>query len=1041
MSNIPISNLPLLEDIIDTDSLVLIKDNIAYTIPFSKFKLSAENFFTAPDIIKKSQNNIDLLKKFSVRTASSVESLSGGDLPQVNTNMYFITDPTVGFDDTRYFMFSSVSRCFIPIDINEGINATWFNVIPGTSNLTTNLQNLINLVSSISECNNSVTLLSSPAEVEITKTILLDTQPHVFDNTLLVPSNIYLKGNNTIFKFNNVTTSVAVTGDNVTLDNIQFLTTQSHLYACNCVGLDIKNCKFKGGRTGMYLTGVSSSKVHMNTFEGNQGVGLRFDKTYDTIIEHNIFKNSTLVEGTWNDRNTHFTNNVDIPGNYITNIEFTNSSTKLIYANTTIRDSNYTDYYFVIQGYGNFDKTLSELLPGETFPDIETTPFHVYTEILNFAPRAVPDLANLHNTMPHWYGQATKAPRIDNVRPTGISIDGSGKYIGNRLHYMNRGCAGVHGASFFERDDNRGWDFGTLDIRYDVTSLFWDSDEIYPYGRSPLDTPKYLILPGWDFNREHVTTGATSFGRVSKIEIDTSVIYKNYNRLYTPKWQEARDDQRKRWGKTLALNQYSEPPSRGVGGTLKSYNDLGSHGSNYVREYNTLIWGGDTLFNGYGRHHAPNYVTPTWTATQTPAPPPEDYWWPHKNIWCEEYMYKKLRHINDGCDGFEFKPKMLSWNGTGDQPNNYIGVNSSILDSVFRISPVRLIDTQAYRDRKNDSKIFLTSNILEASDDGTGVLDGINPETTYNHIYGMGLETNENIIQLPYQDISSIFSETLDRGGLGGLYSDSYTLSPMDTVNSYGELLSYNAYHYIVYNGYTPYSPLTNSIQARLAWTEPQLGKQPYAKHGKSLDTMPSVYDMYYFNGNYIYYDTAAKDLVFSVYSHQRHDPSLSPGDDNYGKPPLCLHDKRKDENAPGGEIEFRANDNKKATLYRLREDDKKPYDSQLTIMFVGLRFYKTANSNASVKRASGWLGHRRGISGQSLDLNKLNTGVEFPWLYKEHIDFPEHSDFIDNLNKETTANFSLSSINTIINDLDLYNGDKDTFVYATPQPTANINV
>ena len=241
MSSKPISNLNKLDDILDTDSLVIIKQGRLYKIPFSKFKLPCTSFFTACSTLNEATNRINILKNYSLRNITSVETLSSTADLRVDTNAYFIGDESVEYDDTRLFAYSTSLSCFASLDTIDHIKPEWFDIRPGSSSNHSNIQNLIDLTSTINTCNSYLKLMSD-SEDTIKKPIIFSPGPYTLDNTLTIPSNISIQGENTFFQIDdNVTTGVMITGNNVSIDNIKFVTNQSHMYMCNCYNANITN--------------------------------------------------------------------------------------------------------------------------------------------------------------------------------------------------------------------------------------------------------------------------------------------------------------------------------------------------------------------------------------------------------------------------------------------------------------------------------------------------------------------------------------------------------------------------------------------------------------------------------------------------------------------------------------------------------------------------------------------------------------------------------------------------------------------------------
>ena len=202
MSNKPISELPVLDDIINTDSLVIIQDNVAHLIPFNKFKLSADNFFEVGMSIASSQSNVDQLTKSSLRKVIDTEALSL-DESQIDTTVYTVIDSDLQFNSVQYFVYASSSDCFIPIDFNNNIKAIWFGIKPGETNLETNMQNLLDFADSVTTCIDRVKHINKNISTQ-SMDIIFEPGLYQFNDTITIPSNISLKGQSTIFRFNGV---------------------------------------------------------------------------------------------------------------------------------------------------------------------------------------------------------------------------------------------------------------------------------------------------------------------------------------------------------------------------------------------------------------------------------------------------------------------------------------------------------------------------------------------------------------------------------------------------------------------------------------------------------------------------------------------------------------------------------------------------------------------------------------------------------------------------------------------------------------------
>ena len=133
MSNKAISNLEKLDDILDSDYLIIIKQDKLHKILFSDFKLNPGNFFGAKEIIDKAQSGIDYLVGEALQKIAPVEMLSDSSTLSVSTNSYIIIDSTVKYDDTRMFIYSSTDSCFVPLDTLDYIKPEWFGIRPNES--------------------------------------------------------------------------------------------------------------------------------------------------------------------------------------------------------------------------------------------------------------------------------------------------------------------------------------------------------------------------------------------------------------------------------------------------------------------------------------------------------------------------------------------------------------------------------------------------------------------------------------------------------------------------------------------------------------------------------------------------------------------------------------------------------------------------------------------------------------------------------------------------------------------------------------------
>ena len=1075
MNSTAISSLNKLSEIFDDDFLVIVKDNHMYKILFSDFKLSANNFFTVPEIFNKITEDLYLLKNRTLRRVTAVESLLDDSDFKVNTNVYFIGDDSDNYDDPRFFIYNKAADAFVPLDGIDHINPAWFDIRPDGDDNSDALQNVINFASFLNE--GAVRLMNSNYSVT-QKPLIFGPGTYNINQSITIPSNIHIKGGGAQFQFDkSVITGIIVTGDNVTLENVEFSTTQSHLYACSCNNLRILDCEFNSGKTGIYMNSVSASNISQNTFNDNDTVGMRFDRTTDTIIDNNIFKNSNLVEGSWNDNNSHGSNVVTSESIYCTNPQ-SNNSIKTYTAKTKLETVDFDDYFFAISGYGNFDVSLESILGDEWF-DPKSTSFKVHTDVFYLSPRATPDLINLYtshmangtSTM-SWRegdgGTAVKAFHMDYCRYYKSRTLLTGR---NHQGYDKAGWAQYGDSEFPSANSNvmmigDGWDFGALDIEYNINDVFGSADNSNLqdiFNRSTSDQfskeiriDKDTMISNYKSLHEHVddkhsmiSSHVSRFGEqlyyddYSRIHVEYYCLYncRPYRYKHTTGWLNAGND------------QYSKFAVRGkaVGNTLSAKEDLDPNITN-------ISLFGDTLFyDGKGSGY-------DWRKFEN-----GDY----ASLMPEViYNSKSSEPASSTWKTAKFNPVILDVNLDSKTLSMVLAEpEESILP---RDVPAPLQDTPAFQTSGQRELLFYNAfrleDLQEISD--TPVLRDVYKD--YSSAYTIQSRPfmkgwNEALIQLPWIDLDitkytvSYPHEEDNNRNVGPCQPGPHHGADDSTGRQYwftwfgfdGSDVGGDGRASVmpmimdIKNKNKKPSPFANSVRRGITWMAPLQDTHKIYHHYKNQNNkseMPSVYHDSYFTGAYVYYDKGLKDLFFSANSIQLHRHSTSnkrirPHDtklNNFKDRPLwgsggagkawVIPDEgltgalwgsdEEEEFSHSAKIQDGNGSNKEIdALYNIQEDDARPYDKQLTVMFVGIRRY--GSDGRYVNRSRAMQHHVR-----RHDLDSLHTSDEsIGTYYTVPEGLPEHSVFIDSLNFDNSYSCTLSAINDVINDLNLYDG------------------